>query len=118
MSVSAEIITDTKENVLVIPNSAIKTRGKLSYVETFDKQYPVTAKDGSPVISSTLPRQQNIEVGITNDTETEVLSGLKLDDVIVIRTTSGTTVKKATPSAANMFGRQRGAQNGSVKVGR
>jgi multidrug efflux pump subunit AcrA (membrane-fusion protein) len=69
MSVSAEIITNTKENVLTIPNSAIKTKGKVSYVETFDKQYPATTKGGSPVISSTLPRQQNIEIGITNDTE-------------------------------------------------
>ena len=118
MSVSAEIITDTKENVLTIPNSAIKTKGKTSYVETFDKQYPATTKGGSPIESSTPPRQQNIEIGITNDTETEVLSGLKLDDVIVIRTTTGTVVKKATPSAANIFGGQRGAQSGSVKVGR
>jgi HlyD family secretion protein len=118
MSVSAEIITNTKENVLTIPNSAIKTKGKVSYVETFDKQYPATTKGGSPVISSTLPRQQNIEIGITNDTETEVLSGLKLDDIIVIRTTTGTAVKKATPSAANIFGGQRGAQSGSVRVGR
>lgn len=118
MSVSAEIITDTKENILTIPNSAIKTKGKTSYVETFDSEYPATIKGGSPIISSKPPRQQNIEIGITNDTETEVISGLKLNDVIIVRTTTGTVAKKATPSAANIFGGQRGAQSGSVRVGR
>lgn len=118
MSVSAEIITDTKENILTIPNSAIKTKGKTSYVETFDSEYPATVKGGSPIISSKPPRQQNIEIGITNDTETEVISGLKLNDVIIVRTTTGTVAKKATPSAANIFGGQRGAQSGSVRVGR
>lgn len=118
MSVSAEIITDTKENILIIPNSAIKTKGRTSYVETFDSQYPATTKGSSPIVSSKPPRQQNIEIGITNDTETEVISGLKLNDVIVVRTTTGAVAKTTTPSAANIFGGQRGAQSGSVRVGR
>lgn len=117
MSVSAEIITDTKDNILIIPNSAIKTKGKTSYVETFDNEYPATTKGGSPITSSNIPRQQNIEIGITNDTETEVISGLKNGDVIVFRTI-GSTQNKDSSSAPSIFGGNKRVTTGSVRVGR
>jgi multidrug efflux pump subunit AcrA (membrane-fusion protein) len=114
MSVSAEIITDSKDNILIIPNSAIKTKGKTSYIETFDKQYPVTAK-GVGITSSVAPRQQNIEIGITNDTETEVISGLNDGDIIVIRTITG-TITKAPSSAPSIFGGNSNTRVGGTRV--
>lgn len=37
MSVNTTIITNQEDNVLLVPNSAIKTQGKISYVQTFDQ---------------------------------------------------------------------------------
>lgn len=85
MSVSASIITNTKEDTLTVPNSAIKTQGKINYVEIF-------------MGSTTPPVKRNVETGISNETLTEIISGINEGDKIVIRTISPTTTKTTTPS--------------------
>lgn len=79
-SVSAAIVTNVKQNVLMAPNSAIKKQGEISYVQT-----------------SSLA-QQNIEVGISNDTTTEIISGLNEGDQIVSRTVTSSLTASTTGS--------------------
>ncbi|MCX6764760.1 MAG: HlyD family efflux transporter periplasmic adaptor subunit [Candidatus Nealsonbacteria bacterium] len=66
MSVNTTIITDVKQNVLLVPNSAVKTTGNNSYVEILEGNTTSTATNAR-MISKTLPRQQQVEIGLSND---------------------------------------------------
>ena len=89
MSVSAAIITDIKTNVLVVPNSAIKSQGGAQYVEL---------KNGE----NSLERQQ-VETGISNDEFTEIISGLKEGDSVVSGTISAQTSANQTQQQSGGF---------------
>jgi HlyD family secretion protein len=94
MSASAEIITEVKQNILTVPNSAVKVSGQTNYVEMFDQ----------PRLSSlTPPRRQSVEIGVANDDSTEITSGLKEGDEIVIRTITAQTTP-TTSAAPSIFG--------------
>ena len=69
MSISVAIITHAKQNVLLVPNSAIKYKGDMQYVE-------VMANDNTS-------RSQQIEIGLSNDIMTEIISGLKEGFMVV-----------------------------------
>lgn len=103
MSVSADIITDSKQNVFLVPNSAVKTQASASYVEMFDMPLPVPLSGAQGSISAIPPRKQMVEIGISNDTMTEIISGLKEGDEIVTKTIASTVAKPAT-TAPSIFG--------------
>jgi len=86
MSVTASIITDVKQDVLTVPNSAVKTAGTQKYVQVL--------VDGAPV-------QKNVEVGLSNDTDTEITSGLNEGDNVVTQTITSTAAKTATPTTSS-----------------
>lgn len=114
MSVSAAIITDVKQDVLVVPNSAVKSQGNTHYVEMFDTPL---AQDLSTqgVPSVVLPRQQVVEIGLSNDTSTEIISGLKEGDQVVARTiTAITATTQQAPSLFGAPGGNRGATGGGA----
>jgi HlyD family secretion protein len=87
MSVSASIITDAKVDVLMVPSSAIKTQGNISYVQILDA-------------SNAVPRQQIVIVGDSNDTSTEIVSGLNEGDSIITKTTVSTSATATKPAAS------------------
>jgi len=103
MSVSAAIITAIKQDVLVVSNSAIKSQNGLSYVEMFDGPLvkPTDGLIGS--ISVIAPTKIPVEVGISNDSETEIISGIKEGDEIITRTILPSATMTATP-APSIFG--------------
>ncbi|MEK7598982.1 MAG: HlyD family efflux transporter periplasmic adaptor subunit [Patescibacteria group bacterium] len=88
MSVSAAIVTEAKPNVLLVPNSAVKSQGGMSYVEIVDgdDRNLALAANASGAILANSPRRQNIEIGAASDEFTEIVSGLNEGDVIVTRT--------------------------------
>lgn len=93
MSVSVNIITDVKTDVLLVPNSAVKSQnGESSYVDLLTGSTPGVVTEGQPV-------SQTVEVGISNDTSTEIVSGVKEGDLVVIQT--------ITPSATTAASAQR-----------
>ena len=103
MSVSASIITKVKQDVLIIPNSAIKTQNNSQYVSLFDTPIATSTTDATTgELSAVAPVQQNIETGLSNDTHTEVISGLNLGEQIIVRTVTSTT--KSAASAPSLFG--------------
>ena len=77
MAATANIILETKDNVLLIPSSAIQRQGTQNVVRLMKgkKEQTVT-----------------VETGLTSDTQTEILSGLSEGDEVVISTitSSGT----------------------------
>jgi len=106
MSVSASIITEAKQDVLMVPNSAIKSQGDASYVEMFDKEI-ATAQ----IATADVPKQQAIVIGLSNDTSTEIVSGLSEGQKVISRTTSAnsSSTTKTTTSNSILGGSSGGA---------
>ena len=82
MSVSAAIITDIKQNVLFVPNSAVKQQNDAYYVEIFAGE-------------TEAPRRQAVQTGLANDTVTEIINGLNEGDAVVTRTIQSTSAQTA-----------------------
>lgn len=78
MSASAAIITDAKQDALLVPNSAVKTQGGASYVQVVNSSS-----------SESAPENVEVEVGISNDSMTEILSGLSDGETVVTQTITG-----------------------------
>ncbi len=123
MSVSATIIIDSKQGVLVVPNSAIKSlparqagQTGRSYVEMFD---PPLARSNDGLIGSVsnlLPNKIQVVIGLSNDTNSEIISGLKEGDEIVTRTIAPTAAS-ASSSAPSIFGSSTPANRGGAVGG-
>ncbi|MBI2640717.1 MAG: HlyD family efflux transporter periplasmic adaptor subunit [Candidatus Sungbacteria bacterium] len=99
MSVAAAIITDAKPDVLMVPNSAVKQQGENQYVEMPDDSdlnglQNVRSSFGVTFAKSL--RRQMVEVGVSNDEFTEILSGLEEGDIVVSNTIA---VQKTAASA-------------------
>jgi HlyD family secretion protein len=85
MSVSAAIITEAKQDVLTVANSAVKSDNIGTYVQILDARGQ--------------PQNQTVQVGISNDTLTEITSGLQEGQSVITQTintssssaTTGTT---------------------------
>lgn len=108
MSVSAQIITDVKQDVLTVPNSAVKAQGGNSYVQRFDNLSQADQQAGlgnSGFISKLTPRQEAVTVGASNDSLTEITGGLQAGDLVVTRTvSSGGTAAASSASASGQAG--------------
>lgn len=84
MSASASIITGVKQDVILIPNSAVKTQGDVSYIE---------------ILVNQTPQQKPVEIGMSNNTDTEIIRGVAVGDTIVTQTIiSGTSATSSTSS--------------------
>lgn len=83
MSVTANIIIDSKTDVVIIPSSAIQTNNGESFVT---------------VMKDNQTSQVSIETGLSDDSNTEIISGLNIGDTIV---TSSTTVKTSSTNTTN-----------------
>jgi len=101
MSLSASIITDMRQNVLAIPNGAIKTRENKKYVQLFIN-VPNGIGMSSGFTSTEIPKNKTVETGIESDNYTEILSGLTEGEHVIVRILSGTT--SATKAAPSLFG--------------
>lgn len=88
MSVSASIITDVKQDVVIVPSSAVKTVSGKNYVEIMES-------------GSQTPAQQNVEIGLANDTQTEIISGVKAGDEVVIQTITSTSSSSLSSSSSS-----------------
>lgn len=101
MSVSASIITNNKQDVIVVPNSAVKIKGGVQYIEIFSAN--VATSTVTQEVDET-PIQQTVEVGLSNDTSTEIVSGLNVGDRIVTKTSTTNATAKKTTSSPSLFG--------------
>ena len=110
MSVTANIITEVKTDVLSVPNSAIKSSGSVSYVQVFET--PLANSEGSTGATSSVPPvNKQVTVGVSNDDVTEITGGLSEGDQVVSKTITSTATTKTTTSAISLFGGGMGGNN-------
>ncbi len=104
MSVNAAIITNVAQDVLTVPNSAIKTTGGTSYVQVFATPLPapVAGAQGSP--SLVPPTLQPVTIGVADNTSTQILSGLNAGDEVVTRTIAPTAASATASTAPSILG--------------
>jgi HlyD family secretion protein len=76
MTANLNIIVAESDNVLTVPNRAVKTVNKQKVVTLF--------KNGQQV-------QVPVQVGLSSDTATAIISGVNEGDVVVLGTTTATT---------------------------
>ena len=105
MSARAAIILDTRPDVLVVPMAAVKTSGSQNYVEVLNPaDLTPVANTNNLNTTSKPPQKTNVQVGLSDDTNTEIISGLNEGDTVVTQTTDPNTVKSTTASAASTGG--------------
>jgi HlyD family secretion protein len=89
MSVTASIITDAKQDLLLVPSAAIKSGTDGSYyVEVLDANF-LSGQDAtstSGAISSVAPTKRTVETGSSDDSMVEITSGISEGDLVVIKT--------------------------------
>jgi RND family efflux transporter MFP subunit len=104
MSASAAIVTEAKPDVLLVPNSAVKSQGGVSYVEVPDEfDRSVATANVSGAVFQNPTRQQQIEIGTANDEFTEIISGLNEGDLVVTRTIQPTAAQTTQTQSSGGF---------------
>jgi len=121
MSVNVAIITQTKPDVLAVPISAVKTLNGRTYVLTLDPKQTVADANQTGVTSGVAPSQITVQTGISNDTYTEILSGLNEGDTVVTQTIAPAAGKSTAASATSILraggGGGFGGGGGGVRTG-
>lgn len=101
MSATATIVTNLSLDTLVVPNAAIKSQGGASYVQVLATPKAASSTTGLQVYTSDQPPQSRpVQVGLSSDQQTEILSGLNEGDLIITQTIVPTTAKPATSANA------------------
>ncbi|MFH1781394.1 MAG: biotin/lipoyl-binding protein [Patescibacteria group bacterium] len=78
MTVNAEIIIESVDDVLVVSGSAVNSQGDEDYVEV------VEANSKGGVVYDVTPKKVTVETGATDDLDVEIKSGLEEGDLVVI----------------------------------
>lgn len=104
MTSSATVIIQSKQGVLTVPNSAIRTIGGRRTVQVLQNGQPV---DGGEVV-----------FGIANDTVTEVVSGLEEGQTVVLPQPRTTTAGQLPPGGQVIRGAGPGVPGQAVPIGR
>lgn len=94
MSVTASIISESKSDVFVVPITAIQKQGKDAYVQILN--------------SGGVPEKRMVQLGISNDVSTEIVSGLNEGDNVIIQTIE-TSSATATSSLSSDNSKSSGA---------
>ncbi len=115
MSVSASIITDSKTDVLILPQSAVKMTGTTANVQVLDNVTGPTDNQG--IVSSAKPRSVPVEAGASNDSDIEIVSGLNEGDLVVTRTITTAATAQTTGNAGILGGSRTGSGN-AVRIPR
>ncbi len=102
MSANVTIATNVAQDVIVIPNAAVKTANGSSYVQIAPLGSDATTTTGIEL--QEMPERVTVEKGISDDTYTEIKSGLSEGDIIVTKTITASTAKTTTASAPSLLG--------------
>ena len=117
MSVTAVITTSTTSGVIRVPNSAVKSnRDGTFYVLVADVAGAAYTRQelsaGVPLV--TPPKQVQVVVGDSNDSMTEILTGIDEAQYIITRTIQPNTAKPTSTTSALSFGGQ--GQGGAARA--
>jgi multidrug efflux pump subunit AcrA (membrane-fusion protein) len=94
MSVTAKIITNVKDNVVLVPSASVQTNNGQTQVRTLVNEKEVL---------------KDAQTGLSNDTQTEIVSGIKEGETVITGTTTpSTTTTSTSGSSGSVFGRVGG----------
>ena len=105
MNVSANIVVQSKQNVLTVPVSAIQ-RGNFVYVKSSDAKKQPEAEDMMPKNVPDGFTAVKVETGINDDNNIEIVSGLSEGDVVYV--TQSTNTMSGIESMMRMRGEMMG----------
>ena len=122
MSVTANIVTAAHQDVIAVPNAAVTTQGGASYV--LEPASPVassviaTSATGGVQLAAT--KRVPVTIGLTNDTLTEITSGVNVGDQIIVQTikTSASTASTASTGGTSALRLGGGLLGGGGPSGR
>ncbi len=117
MSITASIIIDSRQNVLIVPSSAIKTANEISYVLVPSETVADLGNSRTGVTLSAAPIQKIIEVSLSDGTNTEVVSGLTEDEVFVVKTIAATSATTSSATSATQSRSILQTGGGAVRTG-
>ncbi|MFZ3074161.1 MAG: efflux RND transporter periplasmic adaptor subunit [Minisyncoccales bacterium] len=98
MSTTAAIVTNIKQDVLLVPNAAVKSNAAGNYVMV-PNQMVSGAASGSSEDGVTV-KQQTVVPGLADDNYTEIASGLAEGDTVVTKTATQAATKTSTGSSS------------------
>lgn len=99
MAASASIITDTKDNALIVPVAAVQK-------QTDGTSFVQVMKNGQPT-------QVTVQTGLSSDTETEIISGLSEGDTVITGTISTASTQQSSQTQS-VFGGGFGNRSGNT----
>ena len=99
MSVTASIILESKQDILLAPIGAIKTSGETSSAEVLVNEQPV---------------KKTVVTGLSNDTMIEITEGLLEGDEVVTQTINGNSATSAAKSSTTKTNSGPGGDMGGV----
>ena len=145
MSINANIITSEVDNVVIVPNGAVKTINGMSYVQvpangsttsgtsigsgrTFGSSTRMRGSMASSTMASTTRVRMNagtgtysagvttvtevvnkpVQIGLSDNTNTQIVSGINAGDLVVTQTITGTSAK--TTGSASILSTLGGAR--------
>lgn len=103
MAASASIITDTKDNVLMIPAAAVTTQNGSSTVR---------------VMKNDSIEEVSVEVGLSTDTSVEIVSGVSEGDTIITGNAGTIETTQTGTQQRSVFSPFGGGGGGAVRINR
>ena len=104
MAVDASIITNVKDNVVLVPSAAVQTSSS-------------TGQSTIRIMKNGVVSTVNVTVGASNDTQTEIDSGVSDGDTVVTgSTTTGTSTATSTTSLFSTLGGGRAGGGAAIRV--
>ena len=104
MTASASIITEAKTDVLLVPNSAIKSGGDTYFVEVPENSVSEDSLNNTKgIVLSGQIQKKTVEIGSANDAYTEITSGLDENAQVIystVKTTSSSSSKTSNSSSS------------------
>lgn len=101
MTASAQVVTQKKDNILLVPNRAIRSQGR--------------TRTAQLLLPNGTTETRTIQTGMSGDQTTEVTSGLQEGDKVVIPTT--TTTNRGVPGAGGFSAPAGGGFMGGAPAG-
>jgi HlyD family secretion protein len=118
MSVTTNIITQAVQDALLVPSAAVKTQNGTSFVQTIDNPTADELANIAGFVAPTAPRQIEVQVGASNDTTAQILSGVQEGDPIITRTITSTAAAAATATSRTSAGSILGGGGAVRAIGR
>ncbi len=117
MSASVSIITAAKTDILVLPNAAVRYQGASASVQVLASTKQDATSQTQGVLSDTPPQLRMIEVGLSNEENTEIMNGLAEGDQVVLRTIDPSATTARTTTQTNNALRIPGLGGGTFNAG-